>query len=114
PGRLRQSRKFERQDRTGWKPSGSAPLPRVSQSSHEGAILRSPVSEGGVGTGLSPVPPAIRQHDAPVYESRGNDFESLRLLRLLRTVWLRALRQGESADGDPAGAHEESQFRASH
>jgi len=101
---------LKRQDRTGWKPFGSAPLARVSQSSDEGAILRGPVSEGGVGAGLSPVPAAIRQRDAPLYESRGNDFESLRLLRVLRTVWLRALRKGESADGDLAGAHEESQF----
>jgi len=44
PGRLWQSGKFERQDRTGWKPFGSAPLARVSQSSDEGAILRGPVS----------------------------------------------------------------------
>ena len=110
PRRLWQSRKPERQDRTGWKPSGGAPLARVSQSTDEGTILRSPVSEGSVGAGVSPVPSAIRQHDAPVYESRGTNLESLRLLRVLRTVRLRALRQGEPADGDLAGAHEESQF----
>ena len=54
----------------------------------ERAVCRGTLQESGAGDGISPISSAVRQHDAPVYKSRGADAESLRVLRVLRALWL--------------------------
>ncbi len=81
---------------------------------HEGAFLRRDVPQGGEQPGLSPFSATFLELESALHQSGRHEAQCLRVLRLLRTLCLRALRQVGAADDDSAGAVGESELRAAH
>jgi hypothetical protein len=89
-------------------------LARVPDAAAEGAVRLGAVPQGRCEPGLPPVHPALVQPQPELHQPRGHAIAQLHVLRLLRALRLRALRQVVAADGAAAGAAEGPEVPAAH
>ena len=113
-GDLRQGRQPEGNEGRRRQPVRGPALARVPEPAAEGALWLRHVPQGRGQPRLPPVPAAVRQHEPALYQPGGAAHEHLHVLRLLRALRLRALRQVLAADLHPAGADEGPELHPAH
>ena len=109
-GHQRQGRQHQGHHSAGRQSVRSAARARISDAADEGALFRRPVPQRRRKSRISSLPAAIIESEPALHQSRRSRASAMRLLRILRALCLRTLRQSQPADGHSARALEESKL----